>query len=93
MLNADKLEYKRFGVYWWAVKEALRTYVHNGKWYCGDIEDTLMKERAWHGDLFRTMLAGMCYMNQQIECTSGHTWTDKDGNEHDYTLFDEQAGC
>jgi hypothetical protein len=39
------------------------------------------------------MLAAMYYMNEQIDFGSVHCWYDKDGEEHTYTLFDEDAGC
>jgi hypothetical protein len=52
-----------------------------------------MKERAWHGNRFRTMLAAMYYMNEQWDFGSSHCWYDQDGEGHTYTLFDEDAGC
>ena len=88
MLKSNREWYKMFGVYWWSVKDALRKYVDNGKWYCGIQDDPLMKERAWHGSEFRTMLAAMYYMNNNREITSGHIWYDKDGEGHLYTLID-----
>ncbi|GHU41755.1 hypothetical protein FACS1894190_10240 [Spirochaetia bacterium] len=95
MLDDNKMNYKLFGVYWWGVKDALRKYVNNGKWYCGIADDPLMKERADHGSEFRNILAGMYYMNEFFEdgITSGHYRYDKiTGGEHDYTLFDDNAG-
>ncbi|GMO30233.1 MAG: hypothetical protein Ta2F_05670 [Termitinemataceae bacterium] len=92
ILNSDKKYYKKFGVYWWAVKDALRKYMHNGKWYCGGADDPLMKERAWHGDLNRTVLAAGYYFGSLQLFDSMHQWTDNDGVEHDYKLYDEDAG-
>jgi hypothetical protein len=91
MLDAKKSWYKTFGVYWWAVKDALRKYVNNGKWYCGFQDDPLMKERAFHGSEFRTMLAAMFYSNDQSRALSGCVWYDKEGDSHPYTLFDADA--
>ncbi|MDR0513390.1 MAG: hypothetical protein LBG93_09910 [Treponema sp.] len=91
MLSANKSWYKLFGVYWWAVKEALRKYVDNSKWYCGIQDDPLMKERAWHGSEFRTMLAAMYHSNEKREITSACVWYDKDGESHQYTLYDADA--
>jgi hypothetical protein len=91
MLCANKRNYKLFGVYWWSIKEALREYVHDKAWYCGSADDLLMKERARHRSLYRSMLAGMYYMNEQISRTSDHVWHDSDGEEHTYTLYDENA--
>jgi len=91
MLNDNRSNYKMFGVYWWNVKEALRKYVNNGKWYCGIQDEPLMKERGWHGSEFRTMLAAMYYMNEHQVITSDHEWYDKDGEKHFYTLFDPDA--
>jgi len=92
MLKKHKSCYKMFGVYWWAVKDALRKYVDNGAWYCGKQDDPLMKERAWHNSEFRTMLAAMYYMNEHhFEITSSHTWYDKNGESHLYTLSDPDA--
>jgi hypothetical protein len=94
MLAGNKSKYKLFGVYWWAVKDALRKYVDNGEWYCGKQDDPLMKERAWHGSEFRTMLAAMFYYNEHhLEITSACTWYDKDGESHEYTLLDPDANC
>jgi len=93
MLSANKSWYKLFGVYWWAVKDCLRKYLGNGKWYCGRQDDPLMKERAWHGSEFRTMLAAMYHSNDKQEITSACTWYDKDGESHQYTLYDADAGC
>jgi hypothetical protein len=96
MLEGNKLYYKQFGVYWWAVKDALReTLGESSKkkpWYVGKADDPLMKERAWHGSLFRTMLAAMYYMNEQYDFGSGCRWYDAGGEEHSYTLFDTDAG-
>ena len=97
MLKSNKAYYKLFGVYWWAVKDALRKYVDNDAWYCGKQDDLLMKERAWHGNELRTMVAGMFYMNENFEFhnlfTSYYLWHDNDGNIHNYTLFDPDAEC
>ena len=91
MLASHKSWYRLFGVYWWAVKDALRKYLDNGKWYCGKQDDPLMKERAWHGSEFRTMLAAMFYMNDHHEITSACVWYDKEGESHQYTLYDPDA--
>jgi len=93
MLKFKKENYKLFGVYWWAVKDAIRKYVNNGAWYCGVQDDPLMKERAWHGSEYRTMVAAMFYTNDRREITSSHSWYDKEGNVHDYTLSDPDAEC
>lgn len=94
MLKKNKLIYKSFGVYWWAIKDALRQYYPDKTaWFMGSYNDELMKQRAWHGDLFRTVLAGMYYHGRQIDYVSEHQWTDSKGVEHWYTLFDENAGC
>ncbi|GBU28267.1 hypothetical protein R84B8_01825 [Treponema sp. R8-4-B8] len=93
MLADNKAAYKMFGVYWWNVKEALRKHVNNKEWYCRLQDDPLMKERGWHGSEFRTMLAAMYHMNEHHEITSDHVWYDKDGNAHNYTLFDPDAEC
>jgi len=92
MLALKKPWYKLFGVYWWAVKDCLRKYVDNDKWYCGIQDDPLMKERAWHGSEFRTMLAAMYYNNNNRNISSACTWYDKDGEPHQYTLHDPDAG-
>ena len=92
MLKSNKGWYKLFGVYWWAVKDALRKYVDNKAWYCGKQDDPLMKERAWHGNELRTMVAAMYYMNEHSELSSSCVWYDRDGNSHQYTLFDPDAG-
>lgn len=93
ILTDKKSWYKLFGVYWWAVKDALRKYVANKAWYCGSQDDPLMKERSWHGSEFRTMLAAMYHLNEHRELTSACLWHDKDGGSHPYTLFDPDAGC
>jgi len=93
MLKSNKSWYKLFGVYWWAVKDALRKYVGNGQWYCGKQDDPLMKERAWHGSEFRTMLAAMYYSNNNKELTGSCEWYGHDGGIHNYTLSDPDAEC
>ena len=93
MLASNKSWYRLFGVYWWAVKDALRKYVHNGAWYCGGQDDPLMKERSWHGSEFRTMLAAMYYMNEHRELSASCVWYDKEGGGHSYTLADPDAEC
>jgi hypothetical protein len=95
MLKDNREYYKQFGVYWWAVKDALRQTIgeSSGEWYAGKADDPLMKERAWHGNQFRTMLAAMYFMNERIDFSPAHYWYDRDGEEHTYTLFDEDAGC
>ena len=93
MLKSNKSFYKLFGVYWWAVKDALRKHIDNGEWYCGVQDDPLMKERAWHSSEFRTMLAAMYYMNEHRELTSVCMWFDKEGESRQYTLYDPDAEC
>jgi len=93
MLKLDKSMYRLFGVYWWAVKDALRKYVGNDSWYCGKQDDPLMKERAWHGSELRTMVAAMFYMNEHHKTASSCVWYDKDGDTRLYPLFDADAGC
>jgi len=93
MLAADRMNYKMFGVYWWNVKDALRKHVNNGEWYCGVQDEPLMKERGWHGSEFRTMLAAMFYINEHQIIMSDHEWFDKEGEKHNYTLFDPDADC
>jgi len=91
MLKSNKEMYKMFGVYWWAVKDALRKHVDNGEWYCRMQDDPLMKERAWHGSEYRTILAAMFYTNDHQIITSSHEWYDKNGDKHLYTLSDPDA--
>jgi len=88
MLKSNKETYKMFGVYWWAVKDILRKYIDNGEWYCGIQDDPITRERSWHGSEYRTMVAAMFYTNDRQEITSSHKWYDKNGDEHDYTLYD-----
>lgn len=93
MLKKNRRIYKSFGVYWWAVKDALRQfYPDKAAWFMGPYSDELMKERAWHGDLFRSVLAGVYYHGRQEAYVSDHSWTDPEGVDHSYTLFDENAG-
>ena len=97
MLKSKRINYKLFGVYWWTVKDALRKHVNNKEWYCGIQDDPLMKERAWHGSELRTMIAAMYYMNEQMNgrhiLTSDCVWHDKNGESHQYSLFDPDANC
>ena len=93
MLVAKPIQYKTFGVYWWAIKTMLRQYYPDKKvWFMGDYFDTLMLGRAWHGDLFRTVVAGCYYHGQQLFITSTHSYDSKKGAVRNYTLFDENAG-
>lgn len=86
--------YKTFGVYWWAMKDALKQYAGLvDAWFMGSHDDIVMKARAWHGSAFRTILAANYFHSRQTENTSRHRWTDVYGIEHDYTLFDPDAGC
>lgn len=84
--------YKTFGVYWWAVKAALRKYYHGEAWFMGPFFDQIMYDRAWHGSLARTVLAGAVYHDKHPLVTSYHDYTGKDGEDHQYTLLDEDAG-
>jgi hypothetical protein len=92
MLENEPTLYKTFGVYWWAIKEALKKYYPKEGWFKGDYFDQLMYNRAWHGSLFRTVLAGAYYHGQHPIIASSHEWTDKNGVDAEYTLFDEDAG-
>lgn len=94
ILRSNLLAYKSFGVYWWAVKDVLRRYLKDSKdWFVGPYNDELMKENAWHGSEFRTILAAMYYHSNQMGYSSDHEWDDENEVEHHYTLFDENAGC
>lgn len=92
MLEKDPSIYKTFGVYWWAIKAAIKKYYSGKAWFTGDYFDQLMYERAWHGSQFRTVLAGAIYQENHRLITSGHEYTGKDGEDYSYTLFDENAG-
>ena len=92
MLRRDGRLYRLFGVYWWAVKDALRKYVDDGEWYCGSQDDPLMRERAWHGGEFRTMVAAMFRMNENPDASPDCEWPDANGDGHPYTLYDPDAG-
>jgi hypothetical protein len=86
--------YKTFGVYWWAVKNALQKYSNTpGAWFMGCADDPVMRERAWHGNEYRTLLAAMYFHKRHPVCSSRHRWTDVYGVEHSYTLFDPNAEC
>jgi len=93
MLRNNNKLYRLFGVYWWAVKDALRKYVDDGKWYCGKQDDPLTKERSWHGSEFRTMVAAMFRMNGNPGASPDCEWFDAGGESHPYTLADPDAGC
>lgn len=85
--------YKSFGVYWWTMKDALKKYAGlPDAWFMGAGDDVVMKKRAWHGSAFRTILAANYFHSRQTEYTNKHRWTDGYGVEHDYTLFDPDAG-
>ena len=89
MLIKQPWLYKTFGVYWWAMKDALRKYAPKpGAWYMGKYDDVVMKARAWHGDEFRTILAAAHYHSDMGELKRDHEWFDKYGNEHIYALED-----
>ncbi len=92
MLEAQPSLYKTFGVYWWAIKAALKKYYPGKAWFMGGYFDQLMYERAWHGSLFRTVLAATIYHGNHRLITSGHEYIGKDEEEYTYTLFDEDAG-
>jgi hypothetical protein len=93
LLDEDPLRYKMFGVYWWGVKEAFRKYIHDqNRWYCGSFTDPIMASRANHGSRFRNMVAAVYYENQQLEYNDQHTWFDRDGEQHEYSLLDQDLG-
>lgn len=93
MLIKDPLQYKTFGVYWWAIKRMLQQYYPDKTaWFMGEYFDRFMYDRAWHGDLFRTVVAGCYHHGQQISITSEHSYEDENGVVRPYTLFDENAG-
>jgi hypothetical protein len=93
ILEKDPEQYKTFGIYWWAIKAALAKYYNDkGAWFMGGYADQLALNRSWHNSLFRTVLAGAYYHGQHREITSDCDWTDDDGNDHHYTLIDQDAG-
>lgn len=92
MLVKNPSLYKTFGVYWWAMKTALKKYYPKAAWFKGKYLDGLMLERTWHGSLFRTVLAATCYHDQHSIVSSAHDWTDSTGEDQQYTLMDEDAG-
>lgn len=93
MLEDNPAMYKTFGVYWWAIKSALHKYYGNrSAWFMGPATDDLMMRRAWHGDLFRTVVAGAYFHSTQLSEVSDHEYTDDKGVDHPYTLFDADAG-
>ena len=92
MLIKSPQMYKTFGVYWWAIKAALKKYFPGDAWFKKTHFDQIMYDRAWHGSLFRTVLAGAFYHGQHAIITSDHEYTGKDGEDRSYTLFDEDAG-
>jgi phosphopantetheinyl transferase (holo-ACP synthase) len=92
LLEKKRSIYKTFGVYWWAMKEALRKYYPvRTAWFMGGYQDMLMYERSWHGSLFRTVLAAANYHKGQISVTAYHEYTGRNGESCNYTLQDEDA--
>jgi hypothetical protein len=92
-LDKDPMRYKMFGVYWWAMKDILRKYIHDiSRWYCGSFFDPLMQSRADHGSRLRNLVAAVHYENNCHEYLDWHTWFDRDGGEHEYYLFDHDLG-
>lgn len=91
MLKADPMAYKSFGPYWWAIKEMLIKYFPGAVWFKGSESDTIVKQRNWHGTLFRTVVAGLYYHGQQIEHKSECSY-EHDGIQKPYTLIDNDAG-
>lgn len=88
--------YQTFGVYWWAMKDALQKYAEEpDAWYMAHHDDPVMKQRAWHGSEFRTILAAVHFHERHPICSDRHRWTDAYGVEHDYILHDPDArvGC
>lgn len=86
--------YLTYGVYWWAVKSALQKYADTpDAWYMAHHDDPVMKQRAWHGSEFRTILAAVYYQKKHPICCSMHRWTDAYGVEHGYVLHDPDAPC
>jgi len=92
MLEGKKELYKTFGVYWWAMKKALKKYYPGDAWFKGKYFDQLMFERSWHKSMFRTILAAAYYHEQHMSIASAHDWTDASGEEQQYTLLDDDAG-
>jgi hypothetical protein len=94
MLLKKRDQYKTFGVYWWAVKKMIqeRWKGIRAAWFMGNYSDRWMLSKAWHGSLFKTVVAGAYYHGQQITQTAECWWTDEHGVDHPYTLFDEDAG-
>ncbi len=93
LLERSPTVYRTFGVYWWAVKTALQKFYGNpAAWFMGPYMDSKMRGQCWHGDLFRTVLAGAYYHQGEIFNTPDHEYVDSGGNELPYSLFDENAG-
>lgn len=91
-LERNPRVYKTFGVYWWAVKQALAKYHGNSNaWFMGGYEDSLTLERNWHGSLFRTIVAAAAVSYEAMEYSSDHSYEHR-GAYIPYTLVDQDAG-
>lgn len=91
ILDKRPSAYKRFGVYWWGLKALMKKYVHNGTWYCGPFNDSVMQTRADHGSEFRNAIAAWVYFeNHPLEDAKAQ-WEDDAGVIHPYTLMDTDA--
>jgi hypothetical protein len=92
LIKAPSL-YKLFGVCWWTIKDAIVRHAPiQGAWFMGGFFDFRMKARAWHGDEFRTVLAGAYYQSNHFDSNATHSWMDNEGEDHEYDLFDQDAG-
>ena len=85
------IDYKSFGPYWWTVKEMLTKYFNGKAWFKGKDNNPVVKNRNWHGTLFKTIIAGLSYHSDTVEYKSEHTYN-HNGIQKPYTLIDHDAG-
>ena len=85
--------YLNFGVYWWAIKKALWQYYSGQAWFMKQNMDQRILEKCWHGDLFRTCLAGMYYQHTELQMDGDdqHIYLDDEGNTYHYSLYDSDS--
>ena len=91
ILRKKPMDYRSFGPYWWAVKEMLKKNYKGKAWFMGNSDDPVVKNRNWHGTLFRTVIAGLHFHGEEIEYKSNHSYEHK-GIQKPYTLVDHDAG-
>lgn len=92
VLNGRPSYYYSFGMYWWTIKKLMAKYLPSEKWYGNGVYDAIAVSKTTFDDDFLDYSVAVYYHNDFLfDAPAQHHFTDLQGNDTSYLLYDESA--